>query len=256
MMRQHSVVLGFIVVILIAASMAILAGSFQVKERGKAATLASSIPNATKVATNNNQENTPALQLTNPPHIDGKIGPDEYKNHYPDPRILMELYWTIDQQSQTIYFALQSLESGCIGISLGAVGRRIKGGDVLSGFIDDNGTLQFTDDYAKDDTMHTPDIKLGIELPNGGTSQTQQYGTDDILEKKGMTSPQGTIVEFSRKLNTGDTAFDKPIEPAPMRVQLAFSSKADDECMDGDSTNMVTKQINFFTGVVGDEPQS
>jgi len=166
------------------------------------------------------------------PRVDGVISPAEYAHHYRDPKISLDLYWTIDEGEGVIYLGLKSPLSGWVAISIAPTGPRMKGGDVLIGYVKE-GRVYTRDDYA-DVVSHMSDRDLG--------------GTDDILEKAGSLGPQGTTIELKRFLATQDRAYDKEIRPGMTRVQLAYSECANFDCFHDENWSII--DVDFFTGEV------
>ncbi|MBI3659628.1 hypothetical protein HY230_04055 [Candidatus Acetothermia bacterium] len=142
--------------------------------------------------------------------VDGKIGESEYQNHLRVDGIQMDLYWSI--QGDRIYVGLHAPGRGWVAIGFDPEGPIMQGADIVIGYVKD-GKLFLQDSYANVPTGHQADTELG--------------GRDDILEKAGSQSADGTVLEFSRKLDTGDK-FDKPIRDGkPMAILMAYAEDAD-----------------------------
>lgn len=218
-MRPKALALSLVLIILIAASTAILLVDFQLKE-GKSSA-------------------SPTASLAAPtfPQVDGQISRGEYDHLYRDLSGLI-LYWKIDQDKKLIYLGLKSPVQGRVALSLEPTGPGMRGGDILVGFVKD-GQVEAQDGYADKATGYTPDSELA-------------GGKDDILSKAGSSSrSEGTTIELVRALDTGDS-FDKPIRPDKMRVQLSYSEIANFIGLYGD--RWVTISVDFYTGIV--EPAS
>lgn len=173
-----------------------------------------------------------------PPQVDGRIDLNEYAHVYHDAEIDLWLYWTIDEEAGVIYLGLKSPASGWVAIAFAPTGPRMKGGDILIGYVDEDGKVFARDDYAHEVVSHTADTELG-------------EGTDNILAKAGSHTPAGgTILELVRPLTASDP-YDKAIVPGRMRVQLAYSEVADFE---GYHTARALLEIDFFTGEVVASP--
>jgi len=142
------------------------------------------------------------------PEIDGRIAEGEYAHSYRD-ETGIELYWTV--VGEEIYFGLRSPGEGWVALSLAPKGPMMQGGDIIIGYIS-NGELHIQDNYADSPAGHKADPELG--------------GSDDILEAAGSEGEGGTVLEFKRRLDTGDE-YDHPITAGEMAIQLAYSEKDD-----------------------------
>ena len=143
------------------------------------------------------------------PNVNGTIAAGEYQHHYHNDQTGIDLYWTI--AGKLIYFGLTSTKQGWVALGLDPDGPMMQGSDILIGYVKD-GQTYMSDEYSDTPTSHTADTRLG--------------GRDDILEMAGSEGAQGTTLEFSRKLKTGDE-HDKAITPGRHTVLLAYSD-ADD----------------------------
>ena len=117
---------------------------------------------------------------------DGIIGNEEYSHTqaYND----FELWWTAD--GEFIYIAMKAKTTGWVSIALSS-GPAMKDADMVLGFVQD-GTVTVIDEYSTGNFgPHKPDSELG--------------GSDDILESGGSEGDGYTVIEFKRKLDTGDT---------------------------------------------------
>jgi hypothetical protein len=117
---------------------------------------------------------------------DGIIGDGEYADtqSYTD----FELWWTADEQF--IYIAMKAKTTGWVSMALSS-GPAMKDADMVLGFVQDS-TVTVIDQYSTGNFgPHRPDSELG--------------GSDDILESGGSEGDGYTIIEFKRKLDTGDT---------------------------------------------------
>lgn len=143
--------------------------------------------------------------------IDGRLAEGEYAHHYRDEATGIDLYWSV--VGDEIYFALRSPGSGWVALSLAPEGPMMQGGDIIIGYVAD-GELHIQDNYADGPAGHKADLELG--------------GSDDVLEAAGSEGEgeEGTVIEFKRRLNTGD-GYDQPIIAGEMAVQLAYSDKDD-----------------------------
>lgn len=126
---------------------------------------------------------------TNDSHeIDGVIGSDEYPNHSVFGDGSYELSWRIEDN--TIFIGMMANTTGWVAIGFSPITLH-KGGDIVSGWVDDNGTVDIIDCYFPD--MYPPH-----------PHDTQQNGTFDILSYNGTERDNRTTIEFSRLLDTGD----------------------------------------------------
>ena len=142
------------------------------------------------------------------PEIDGAIAEGEYAHSYHDETTGIDLYWTAS--GDQICFALRSPGKGWVALALSPTGPMMQGGDIIIGYVSQEGP-QIHDEYADSPMSHKADTELG--------------GRDDILEAAGSAT-EGTVIEFCRKLDTGDP-YDKPVVAGEMELQLAYSDKAD-----------------------------
>lgn len=218
-MQRKVLVLTLMLAILITASVVILLVDFGIKERKSS---------KEQVAAPQEGANVPPPL----PKVDGIIERAEYDHHYRSPEISMDLYWTIAEEEGSIYFGLSSPSSGWVAISIAPTGPRMKGGDVLIGYVKE-GEIQVRDDYA-DVVSHTSDLELD--------------GTYDILESAGSSGPEGTTIEFKRLLITEDRAYDKEIRPGIIRVQLAYSECANFDCFHDENWTII--DVDFYSGEV------
>ena len=138
-------------------------------------------------------EMAPATQpATKPWTPDGKIEEGEYSNHVNLGK--MEIYWRTD--GEYLYMALKGATKGWVAIGFGPT-QAMKDADMVIGWVKD-GKATVVDAYSTGVYgPHPPDTKLG--------------GTNDILAFGGSEG-EYTIIEFKRKLNTGDK-YDKVLEP-------------------------------------------
>ncbi len=138
--------------------------------------------------------------------IDGEIIEDEYPNHSIFGNGVYELYWRIE--NDIIYMAMVGKTTGWVAIGFGPITLH-KGADVVSGWVDENKTVSVIDCYFPD--MYPPH-----------PHDTEQNGTYDILSYNGTEHDNKTIIEFSRKLSTGDD-FDTDI-PLNNSLEIFWST--------------------------------
>ena len=152
-------------------------------------------PAATQPEPETPSATTPSSQNGQPPSspeiqgnwlADGMVGDGEYAEtqSFDD----FELWWNIDEQY--IYIAMKAKTTGWVAMALSS-GPAMKDADMVMGFVQD-GTVTVIDEYSTGNFgPHRPDSELG--------------GSDDILESAGSEEGGYTIIEFKRKLDTGDT---------------------------------------------------
>lgn len=160
--------------------------------------------------------------------VDGRIGEKEYENHLKPDDMQMDVYWTI--RDDRIYIGLRAPSQGWLAIAVNPEGPQMKGGDIIIGYVKEN-QLFLQDSYAPEPTGHQADKELG--------------GRDDILEKAGAEDQASTVIEFARKLDTGDQ-FDKPIRQGELSlIQVAYTSEDDFTSYHGSNWTLIP-QIDFF----------
>jgi hypothetical protein len=143
---------------------------------------------------------------------DGVIGDGEYFGsavlYGPESRGYsggdIEVFWTTDDEH--LYMALRGETTGWISIGFDPL-EWMKDADVIMGSVDGNEVV-VEDQYSTEIYgPHLPDEDLG--------------GTDDILEFGGLEKDGQTVIEFKRRLDTGDE-FDKVISPGQERDGVLF----------------------------------
>jgi hypothetical protein len=173
------------------------------------------------------------------PSLDGKIGADEYQNHYFDEDINMDVYWTISDDD--IYVALKAPAGGWVSIGLrpGIPAEEeeeaMKDVDFMIGYVKDGQTFA-RDDFGDTPFSHKADTDLG--------------GTDNIEAFAGSEEGGVTIIEFERLLNTKDE-YDADV-PARGEVYLAYSNADDFTSIHTQRTEVV---LNFVTGAAEKEEE-
>lgn len=236
-MRERIVALGLILTVSAIAAVVLLTVDFQLKQKRfvTANPPASSPPPQAPAERGEGEGELP--EVPQRPILDGRISNGEYQYSYFDTQIHASLYWTIDEEAGVIYLGLVSPAPGWVALSLAPTGPRMKGGDILIGYVKD-GQVFVRDDYAHEVVSHTADTELSPE------------GSDNILEKAGSSGPSGTVIEVVRPLEASD-AYDKPISQDRMRAQLAYSEVADFSSYHVARTAI---EINFYTGEVSPAP--
>lgn len=127
--------------------------------------------------------------------IDGVITPKEYTGIYDEVETEIRIYW--EQDGTKMYVGLVSPGTGWVGIGLGPYGAGKHEANIIIGAINDiTGELVISDSIGEQH-QHFSDTTKG--------------GQDNIIEKSGTQSGEGTIIEFSFLLNSGDS-FDHNFE--------------------------------------------
>jgi len=137
---------------------------------------------------------------------DGIISADEYQDSrtYGD----YTIYWSND--SAFIYMGMKARTAGWVAVGFGAEAF-MKNADIIMGSVKD-GALTIADTFSTGEFgPHPPDTQLG--------------GTDDILSSAGKTANGYTVVEFKRKLDTGDK-FDKPLVRGINKIIWAYANES------------------------------
>lgn len=142
--------------------------------------------------------------------IDGVLQDGEYQNRLSSSRIKMDLYWSV--REDRIYFGLKAPTQGWVALGLNSGVPLMRGADILIGYVKD-GQLYLEDSYANSRIGHQTDIQLG--------------GRNDVHDRASTQDEGGTIIEFSRRLDTGDR-FDRPIRPAEKLMILLAYGQSDD----------------------------
>ena len=130
---------------------------------------------------------TPGAEAT--PTVDGTIDAGEYDLMVKVDSDRYEIHWTYD--GADIYVAIRGQTTGWIAIGFDPTDR-MKDADMVYGWVDSVGGLTIFDLYA-----------IGVNGPH--PEDTQQGGTYDLLDAAGTEDSGWTTLEFTRKLNTGDT---------------------------------------------------
>lgn len=125
---------------------------------------------------------------------DGIVSENEYKNSKELGNGKITVFWTNDEDY--IYMAVKGQTSGWISIGFEPT-QAMKNADMIFGWVS-GGTSTVLDLYSTGAFgPHPPDQDLG--------------GTNDLIESGGNETSGMTLIEFKRKLNTGDK-YDKPFK--------------------------------------------
>lgn len=120
-----------------------------------------------------------------------------------------ELFWVSDQQY--IYVGMRAKTSGWVAMAV-QPGSKMKGADMVFGYVED-GKVIILDLYSTGDFgPHPPD--------------TDQGGTDDIIEYGGSETDSYTTIEFKRALATGDQ-YDHELSGGKNQIIWSFGSRDD-----------------------------
>ncbi|MDI3475386.1 MAG: hypothetical protein PWQ79_1397 [Thermococcaceae archaeon] len=141
---------------------------------------------------------------------DGIIGENEYSHELSLAGGKLVIYWRNDDEY--LYMALKGETTGWIAIGF-EPSRAMKDADMVFGWVE-NGEVKIVDAYSTGTYgPHPPDENLG--------------GSSDILEYAGKEENGVTIIEFKRKLDTGDQ-YDKAFSPG-QKVKFIFAMADSDD---------------------------
>jgi len=142
----------------------------------------------------------------NQPIIDGVIDSEEYASSKSLDSGYM-LYWSSD--SEHIYIAIEADTTGWIAVGFQPDDEnKKKDTDIIIGYVSGGRASVFDMFSQNPDGPHPLDIDLG--------------GSNDIIEFSGSEAEGVTIIEFKRKLNTGD-AYDNALSKGNQRLIWAYS---------------------------------
>jgi hypothetical protein len=126
---------------------------------------------------------------------DGIISDGEYPQSQEFGGGAYTLYWRTD--GEEFQMAMAADVTGWVAVGFEPTSR-MKDADIIFGWVED-GTPRILDMFSTGETgPHPPDTDLG--------------GTEDIFEFGGAETDGTTVIEFSRKMDTGDS-YDKAFEP-------------------------------------------
>lgn len=124
---------------------------------------------------------------------DGVITDGEYSGQasYGD----YEIHW--DSDGQYAYLGIKAKTTGWVAVGI-QPGQTMRDADIIIGYVED-GAVTISDQFSTGSTgPHRPDTELG--------------GRDDIISYGGAEADGFTVVEFSRRLVTGDE-YDNDLAP-------------------------------------------
>ncbi|WP_297091659.1 DOMON domain-containing protein [Thermococcus sp.] len=164
--------------------------------------------------TSSPSQTTPS-STASPPQLgewkaDGVIGENEYAHQLSLAGGKLVVYWRND--GEYLYMALKGQTTGWVAIGFEPTDK-MKDADMVFGWVQE-GNAVVIDAYSTGTYgPHPPDEKLG--------------GSSDIIEYAGKEENGYTVIEFKRKLNTGDQ-YDKAFTPG-QKVKFIFAmADADD----------------------------
>jgi hypothetical protein len=141
---------------------------------------------------------------------DGIIGANEYAHELSLAGGDLIVYWRNDDTY--LYMALKGKTTGWVAIGFEPT-TVMKDADMVFGWLE-NGEVKITDAYSTGTYgPHPPDEKLG--------------GSSDILEYAGREENGYTVIEFKRKLNTGDQ-YDNAFTPRQKARFIFAMTNSDD----------------------------
>lgn len=140
---------------------------------------------------------------------DGVIGENEYAHEVSLAGEELVVYWRND--NEYLYMALKGKTTGWVAIGFEPTDK-MKDADMVFGWVQDGNTVVIDAYSTGTYGPHPPDEQLG--------------GTNDILEFAGREENGYTIIEFKRKLNTGDK-YDKAFTPG-QEINFIFALANED----------------------------
>ncbi|WP_243089809.1 DOMON domain-containing protein [Thermus neutrinimicus] len=146
------------------------------------------------------------------PKVDGRIAPGEYAKTYRHEKSGITLYWSI--VGDTLYLALEGKSKGWIGIGfLPEKGDKKKGADQYL-FYMDAGKLVALDMYQ-------------VKRTGAPVVDEKEGGKNSILAAAATYENDTWVVEFSRKLKTGEATDVEMVPGKKILVMLAYAGKMD-----------------------------
>ena len=137
---------------------------------------------------------------------DGIISDNEYSNFKNFEGF--EIFWSNDDEYA--YIAMRAETPGFVSIGI-QPGNLMKDADMIFGFLTDTGAVIYDLYSTGNFGPHPPDIELG--------------GTDDILDFDGNFESGYTLIEFKRRLVTGDK-YDNDLVAGTNKIIWAYGSQA------------------------------
>jgi hypothetical protein len=140
--------------------------------------------------------------------IDGVIESGEYTNHSIFGDGSYELSWRVEED--IIFIGMMAKTTGWVAIGFSPTSLH-KGSDIVSGWVEDNGTVYIIDCYFPN--MYPPH-----------PHDTSQNGTFDILSYNGSEQNGKTVIEFSRMISTGDDLDNDILLNRSMEIMWSYGS--------------------------------
>jgi Animal haem peroxidase/7 transmembrane sweet-taste receptor of 3 GCPR/DOMON domain len=153
---------------------------------------------------------------------------------------IYKMWWTVDATRGVIDFEFQIFALGWFGVGFhrDEEVHTMKGADIVLMRVLDNGdgsgTVEARDSFALDVGVPTLDTDLA-------------GGTDDVFDVAGEQGAGWSRVRFSRRLDTGDADFDRPIRDGLTNVIFAYNPDTDELRYHGPTRN-ANNLINFYEG--------
>jgi hypothetical protein len=173
-------------------------------------TTTAKISNTTTASTSATQESSSSTSesriLWKP---DGVISPGEY----PENVTFGEFSLFLKVENDTLMVGMKAPTSGWVAIGFGG-SRGMKDTDIVIAYVLPNSTVMIRDDYS-----------TGFAGPHN--ADELYGGRDDIIKYGGSDNGEYTVVEFSRKLDTGDRYDYKVIPGERMRIIWAYGAVDD-----------------------------
>ena len=174
---------------------------------------------------------------TGSPVIDGRTTSGEYDFLYHNNEIGMWLRWSV--VGDTIYLNMEAPATGWVGLNFMPMDGTIHG-DTVIGYVRNDQSVHLSDQVAPGDD-HFPHFE-----------DVQHGGTESFLAVAGSEENGTTIIEFSRKLMTGEPT-DAMFMDMGLMTMISFHPDADDVISyHSEWYSVVT--INYLTGFVNDFP--
>ena len=134
------------------------------------------------------------MKVTTGWEADGVISEGEYARKISLSGGIFEVFWKND--GEILYMAIKGETGGWVSIGFDP-SVWMRDADIVIGYVDDEGGVYARDAYSTGNYgPHPPDSDLG--------------GTDDLLEYGGSEKDGFTVMEFKRKMDTGDE-FDRAL---------------------------------------------
>lgn len=197
MERTQALAVAVIVVVVVVAAALYLAGGGQetaTKTTTGSPTTAPTTTTTTGPATTTGTTTTVTTAGLAPWVPDGVVSPGEYQGEASYAGGAFKVYWRVEDGY--IYIALVGRTEGWVAIGFEPT-TMMKDADMVIAYVAPDGTVHIDDQYSTGATgPHKSDTELG------GTMDIEEYGGK---EENGVT-----VVEFKRKLSTGDP-YDKDL---------------------------------------------